>query len=226
MRKVIYTAIFGGKDTLIPAQAPEHWDLVCFTDAESDALNGYVGDWRIRRIMRITSEPRMMARDIKSRPHIWLPDYDVSIWIDGNIEIVGDMNFFIASALMKNDMAVPSHLCTKIDRRDSLREEVAAIIRLSKDDPKVVQRQYDSYISQGFPEHEVGLAATTQLARRHTDQVARFNNLWFDQIKKFSIRDQMSFNYAAWKTGTPFSYLGIDIRSSPYFKMHKHLHRK
>ena len=40
---------------------------------------------------------------------------------------------------------------------------------------------------------------------------------WWEEIKYNSKRDQLSFNYSAWKTGVKFNYMDGDSRDNKYF---------
>ena len=48
---------------------------------------------------------------------------------------------------------------------------------------------------------------------------------WWDEIKYGSKRDQLSFNYAAWKTETEFNWINQDIRDDGYMLEVKHTHQ-
>ena len=67
-----------------------------------------------------------------------------------------------------------------------------------KDDPDIMRKQVDRYMQAGYPEHH-GLVETTVLLRWHTPRVAEFNAAWWTELTNGSLRDQLSFNYVAWK---------------------------
>jgi len=45
---------------------------------------------------------------------------------------------------------------------------------------------------------------------------------WWSEIKYHSKRDQLSFNYVAWKNDFKFNYLDGDIRDNQYFNFIQH----
>ena len=45
---------------------------------------------------------------------------------------------------------------------------------------------------------------------------------WWLELKYGSKRDQLSFNYTAWKNSFNFLYINKDIRNNEYFQMKKH----
>ena len=50
--------------------------------------------------------------------------------------------------------------------------------------------------------------------------------LWWEELKYGSKRDQLSFNYASWKTNTQFNWINQDIRDDGYVLEVKHSHQK
>ena len=50
--------------------------------------------------------------------------------------------------------------------------------------------------------------------------------IWFDVIKRFSRRDQLSFNYAAWKAAVPFKYIELNVWDNSWFCAAKHLTKR
>ena len=87
-KKVIYTAIIGGYDELIePEFKPDGWDFVCFSDRD---LNS--NTWEIRKTIPLYSDNTRTARKHKLLTHRFLPEYDISLWVDGNIKVVGNIN--------------------------------------------------------------------------------------------------------------------------------------
>ena len=99
---VIYTAIFGGKDNLIePEFVPEGCDFVCFTDGDfqSDV-------WNVRKVEPTFNDPVRNARMYKVLPHKYLSEYEVSLWIDGNLLLRDDVNELIKKYLEKVNLAI------------------------------------------------------------------------------------------------------------------------
>ena len=61
-----------------------------------------------------------------------------------------------------------------------------------------MQKQIDLYKKEGFPKH-FGLNETNVIIRRKNESVRKVMDLWEDFLRKYSHRDQMSFNYVLWK---------------------------
>jgi hypothetical protein len=82
----------------------------------------------------------------------------------------------------------------------------------------------EKYHNEGYPQNN-GLATTPIMVRNHNhSDVIKHNEDWWSEIKHNSKRDQLSFNYIAWKNQFNFVYLEGDSRSNEYFvSMGKHI---
>ncbi len=202
---VVYTAITGHYDTLKepPAELQKGVDFVAFLDYEPAATS-----WQVRPACSEFADPCRNAKFHKMLPHLCFPEAEYSVWIDGSIQI--DFRFPVAQLieeyLKDYDFVTLKHPC-----RQCIYEEAAECIRLGKDDPPVIQRQMAAYRHEGFPAN-LGLAETGVILRRHTAKIRRFNEAWHDEIKKYSRRDQLSFNYVAHKMGMKYGLFEAGIR--------------
>ena len=86
-----------------------------------------------------------------------------------------------------------------------------------KDNMNIIHSQVDRYRKEGYPENN-GLARTTVVFRRHNeDDVIVNSEGWWTEMKYGSRRDQISFNYVAWKHDLKFNYIQEDIDDNEYF---------
>lgn len=91
---VVYTCITGGYDSLKqPKAVSANIDYICFTDR----FSGVLGAWKF---VPVPDELKWLSnvkkqRVVKICPHRYLKEYDISIWVDGNISIIGNLNKFI-----------------------------------------------------------------------------------------------------------------------------------
>ena len=91
---------------------------------------------------------------------------------------------------------------------------------MKKDKAENINAQMDRYRKEGFPER-YGLPQTNIVLRRHNDtKCVEVMEVWAEELRNNSHRDQLSFNYAVWKTGNSGSvcYLPKDTCNSRYFK--------
>jgi hypothetical protein len=56
------------------------------------------------------------------------------------------------------------------------------------------------------------------MVRKNIKNVNNFNNTWWEEIKSFSGRDQLSQVYSSWKTETPITPItnGGDVYNNKY----------
>ena len=86
-----------------------------------------------------------------------------------------------------------------------------------KDDMNTIQSQIERYIGEGYPKNN-GLARTTVIFRNHNkDDIVKHSEDCWEEIKYGSKRDQLSFNYVAWKNNLKFNYIQEDIDNNEYF---------
>ena len=63
--------------------------------------------------------------------------------------------------------------------------------------------------------------------RRHNEKdCIKVMEDWWKEIRYGSKRDQLSFNYVAWKNKFKFNYMNSDCRDNSYFYLDKHTGKK
>jgi hypothetical protein len=223
---VVYTAVFGGYEGLIPQPRFDGVDYICFSDKPIRARS-----WDVRVVEPELDDPTRNARKFKLLPHLLLPEYETSVWIDANYLIAGDIRKLVASELAETNMAVFDHAQTHSDPRGCVYDEYESLVQMGKetgsfkDDPDVMAQQIERYRKEGYPSNN-GLIFTAALLRRHNEpDVIRTMERWWQEISEGSRRDQLSINYAAWKENLSFSIIEGDLRNNKWFYMLAH-HRK
>ena len=215
---VIYTAIFGGYDGLLPQPKIKGVDYVCFSDRPLRR-----SPWEVRKVVPTSEDPVRSAKLYKITPHRFFPDHDISIWIDGNFLMENNIVPQIDVLMGSKDMAAFDHNQTMADQRSCIYKEYDSIIELGKkegkpkDDLELMKTQVDRYRKDGYP-RDYGLICGGVLIRRHNKpDVIRAMERWWREITGGSRRDQLSFNYAAWKENFRYSVINGDIRDNRWF---------
>ena len=224
-KKVVYTSIFGSEYYLHdPEMKLDGWDFVCFTDRtdfKSDV-------WTIRPTLKIYDGARDPKKP-KNLPHRYLQEYDISVWIDGDAKIIGDINYLVDTYLKDKGYAVLNHkYCGGINSRICIYEEAKFIKWLGdthqkhyKDNLDVINSQVDRYRKEGYPENN-GQARNTVIFRRHNDKdIIKTMEEWWTELKYGSKRDQLSFPYVAWKNNLDFNFINEDIDNNQWFQLMK-----
>lgn len=157
------------------------WDTILCPKRE-------VGDWC----------NRMDSKRYKILPQLFLPKCDYSIYMDARFTLKRD-----PLKLIKEMGSYELALCPHPERRSVWKE--AEVVKSSrKDHSDIVNEQMGFYRGvEGFS-GERGLAHCGFIIRKHTLKVAEFSLIWWDQIRKYSSRDQLSFQYSLFKAGLTY----------------------
>jgi len=193
-KKVIYTVITGGYDNLIEQPQIKGYDYVCFTD--NTELKSDI--WTFRKIPEELKGLSFVKqqRAIKILTHKYLPEYDFSVYIDGNVQVVGDVNTYIKENCPKTKGYI---FIGKHPDRDCIFDEAKACIYARKDDAHKIADQVIEYHKEGMPLH-YGLTQTCIIFRYHNNEnCKRLMELWWDEVREKSHRDQLSLYYCLWK---------------------------
>lgn len=217
--KVIYTAIFGKEYYLHePDVISEGWDYVCFTD--NPDLKSDV--WDIRVVYNYLETTVLNNRFYKMLPHIHFPDHTESIYIDGDIKIIGNVTEF-----PKNSDS--NFVAFKHNDRHCIYDEAKFIQYLGdhhpkreyKDDMNTVNLMMDLYKLDGYPINN-GLILGGLLYRKHMEvDIKEAMERWWDEFIMYSKRDQLSLPYVFWKLKTNFDVVDENINSNKYVKIMK-----
>ena len=231
-KKVIYTSVFGKTEENNyhlhkPDVVLDGYDFVCFTDDET-----FKSDfWQVKLVKPLYDDGARNAKRYKLKPHIYLSEYEISVWVDIEVKITKDIDYLVESSLKDSNLAILNHeLCGRtvsgdLNVRKCVYEEAKFIQWLGDNSPKkqykdnmdIIHAQVDRYRKDGYPENN-GLARTTVVFRRHNESdVIKNSDAWWGEMKYGSRRDQISFNYVSWKHNLKFNYIQEDIDDNPYF---------
>ena len=137
---------------------------------------------------------RRTARHYKACPHLYL-DADVFIWVDGNVRLLADPQEIVDLYLGNADLAIFRH-----PDRGCLYVEADFCAKHGKDSRRVLNRQTAVYRLEGMPTGW-GLPETRCVIRRNTEQMRELGDRWWDELSKYSVRDQVSLPFVCWKMG-------------------------
>lgn len=153
--------------------------------------------------------PRRNSRAPKILAHEFL-DCRYSLWIDGRIALKTPVDRLVQEWLSDADLAVFSHPV-----RGCAYDEAEECATRRLDDPGLIREQSEKYRRAGQP-RRAGLAENSIILRRHSATVERFNNAWWAEYCRYSVRDQISFMYAALTTGVRIRWLSPEIRANHF----------
>lgn len=218
MNKIcVYTVITGNYDNLKDLQYIEDGvDYICYTNNKQ--LESKI--WNIRYINDNTLTNIELSRKIKILGTDELKKYDKTIYIDGNFTIVSSIKKLLEE---KVDFDKYSFVGFKHSVRNSINEEMLACLIHNKENIENISKLYKFYEQEKFPDNYGLIEASILIRNFNNDKLNECMKLWFDMFLKYAHRDQLSFQYAAWKTGLKYDLLNMSVWNNVYTKSVNHV---
>lgn len=185
----IITSIVGGKDWLRDEQNKGSAVFTAFMDKPQDTKT-----WNIKPAYDRFKDSRRNSRIHKLMIHKY-SDADVTIWIDGNVELIMSPDEIVEKYLKDYDMVMLPH-----GSRDCIYDEALVCAQLKLDDPEVIIEQAKHYEDNEFAKHK-GLYSGYFIVRRNNEKTRNFNEYWWADYCRFSRRDQIALMPALDKAG-------------------------
>ncbi len=219
MKTMVYTAITGDYDTLKEIKyIDKEIDYYCFTNNPNIKSK----TWKIMSL----DNPELLdfirlERKIKilGCEEIF-KNYDLAIYMDANIELRKPVSEFIKKECdLKNyDFFSLIH-----SDRDCIYEEAIVCIDWKKDDKKIIEEEMTFLKKENFPEH-YGLTANNFFAfKTNNSKIKKVQNCWWNMVKRYSRRDQLSFMYSLWKHKyKKVQFINVLWYNNDYFFIHEH----
>lgn len=220
-RTVIYTSLTGNYDTLpqYPCLDPS-FDYICFSNDYPDGSKQ--GMWTIRKIPYEHKDNIILSRFVKLNPHIALPEYNYSVWLDSNILITSEAPYNRFKELILDNviLAMIAH-----PFRDCIYEEAIACVEQGRSPYKMTKKQIAFLHSQNYPKHN-GLYENNIIIRcQNLPIIKTASEEWWNLFMKFTKRDQLSFCFILWRhhiTPTLIFPKGINTRNVKGLMLKKH----
>lgn len=219
---VVYTCVVGGYDNIVePLYKSDLYDYVAVTDFELNKNSMWkrldINDTNAKNISDMTKK----ARYIKTHPHELFSEYDVSVYVDGNVLVCADIIPEVAK-LEKKFFGAHIH-----PWREKLIDEAKAVIHYGrKASAEQVVSQVERYYSNGYNDSNK-IIETTMLIRRHNEEKCiDLMTEWWNEIDKLSPRDQLSLPMVMYRkklTLNDIAILGKNMRLNPRFRYLNHI---
>ncbi len=189
---LILTANLGGKDNLIdPPKKFNNCDYIAIVDKKYNInIWEQFGCFDFSNID--TFKPRRNAKLYKVLTTLIFPQYEYIIWQDANHQLKVDPEEIL------NEYGDFDLLLFKHPHRNCCYKEMEIIAERLLDNPQNIPQQYNYYTEQGMP-REFGLYEMTCFFKKNNSNITTLELMWWEQICKFSSRDQCSFTYCLWK---------------------------
>ena len=219
LKLLVYTCVFGGYDRIFPPVAADPAiDYVVVTDQPGLSVRG----WKTRHVDPAGfGTSRLANRHYKLLGHEHFPEYDCSVYVDGNIRVVRRTGEFLR-AFMESGAALGLY---RHPLRSSVAEEVAQCAKAGKiADHDAGLAELRGYQAEGFPDSQGLIEASIVLRNHRHPELREAMRLWWDLFDKYRSRDQFSLPFVLWRTAVPCMLIGQSFReSNPYFGWYPHV---
>jgi hypothetical protein len=189
-RICVYTALFGSYERLNPQPVAEASDVdwICFTDDPEVTSD----DWEVVVVEpAFALDPVRSSRGVKIRPPTRVRDYDASLWIDNSVILDADPRRLVSQWLQDDDVVFASH-----SYRSTVLDEFLVVLDDQLDDPSRILEQLDHYARTQPASLEGRPCWNAIIPRRWSARVDEAMNVWWEQVLRYSRRDQLSLLYS------------------------------
>jgi hypothetical protein len=220
IKKVVYSVIIDKYDKILSFKKQEGYSYFLFADR-----NYYNTNWTIIPIKKLLKKTHIsklkMTRYFKLFPHLFFKDYDLSIYIDAAFIIKGNLDEILLRTLNPSfDIYFLQH-----PFRNKILREFSAVLYFKRENKEIVNIVKKRYIKEKFPDN-IGLTENCIIIRRHNNKkVIKLMEIWWNEIKNYSYRDQLSLNYAIWKLNSNLKIYYLSKRFVLDYFSHKR-HKK
>jgi hypothetical protein len=193
-RCVVYTAITGHYDDLRPPLVTDpELDYVVFAD---DQLPEPPSPWIHAVLPEGKGDDSRASRFPKTHPHVCLPGYEISAWVDGAYQLRNLSAKAMEAVSRTGPISFFSH-----PERSCAYDEAKTVRELGLDSPENIDAFVERLEAHGFPCH-AGLVESGFIIRDHHDtRVVEAMEEWWETICNGCRRDQLSINFVLWKRG-------------------------
>ncbi|KMT19272.1 hypothetical protein BVRB_1g012800 [Beta vulgaris subsp. vulgaris] len=214
---VVSTCAFGGGDDLYQPIGMSKaslrkvcyvafWDEITLATQEKQGRtvgdDHFIGKWRIVIVRNLPfMDQRLNGKIPKMLGHRLFPSAEYSIWVDSKSQFRRDPLGVLEALLWRSNsvLAISQH-----GARSSVYDEAKAVVKKNKATPEEVEVQLSQYHTDGLPDDKrfngrKALAEASIIIREHSPLTNLFMCLWFNEVVRFTSRDQLSFPYVLWR---------------------------
>ena len=217
-RKVIvYSCLIGNYDNVTTFNRQSGYDYILFTDQKIVNTN-----WSVLpippEVEKLKISDIKKQRYIKIHPHKFFKNYDLSIYIDANYIIKGDLDDFLLNTLNPIDNIYIPHY----QRGKGVKRAIEKAIEQKKDKFSLLNETLQRYSENSLLDKKGIVNAGLIVRKHHKKDCIELMDKWWEEVKNYSHVDNFAFNYAVFITGIRFLYISYQF-TLDYFDHNEHL---
>lgn len=220
-RKVIvYSCMIGNYDNVTSFNKQRGYDYILFTDQNIKNTN-----WTVfpipEEVLKLNVSDIKKQRYMKIHPHKFFKNYDLSLYIDPNYEITGDLDDYLINTLNPLDQIYIPHL----QFGKGMKQAIDKAIEKKLDDVSLLKHVMDRYNQSKLLDKTGIVNAGLIIRKHHTEDCIKLMERWWEEVRDYSHVDNFAFDYAGYMTGVRYLYTSYQFALF-YFKVHRHLKDK
>ena len=219
-RKVIvYSCLIGDYDQVSTFKKQKGYDYILFTDQIIKDTN-----WTVLpipdEVLKLNVSDIKKQRYMKINPHKFFKNYDLSLYIDANYAIKGDLDDYLINTLNPIDHIYIPHL----QFGKGIKAAINTAIEKKLDDVNLLKKVMNRYKKLNLLETTGIVNAGLIIRKHHTKDCIKLMEKWWEEVRDYSHVDGFAFNYAGYKTGVRFLYTSYQFALF-YFNQTQHLRK-
>ena len=182
-RLIIYVTDFAGRDESVSevCEIPDA-RYILFTDRDLSEVSGV---WEVHPPVKRFECPALTSRWHKLNPHLFLPEHELSLFLDASVGLKADPTVGLKSGF--SGFAIQRHR-----HRNCLFTEAQFCQDIGVTNPEELKPQLQYYSKLVKPEQRpTGLWETGALIRDNSTQTQLINSLWWEHLYRYPKRDQV-----------------------------------
>ena len=220
-RKVIvYSCMIGNYDNVTSFNKQRGYDYILFTDQNIKNTN-----WTVfpipEEVLKLNVSDIKKQRYMKIHPHKFFKNYDLSLYIDPNYEITGDLDDYLINTLNPLDHIYIPHL----QFGKGMKQAIDKAIEKKLDDVSLLKHVMDRYNQSKLLDKTGIVNAGLIIRKHHTEDCIKLMERWWEEVRDYSHVDNFAFDFAGHMTGVRYLYTSYQFALF-YFKVHRHLKDK
>jgi len=191
MRKVIFTCLFEETDTIRKAPQFNGWDTVLITDRKLNTTAG----WEVMKVKPMADKYRQTLH-YKLQSHKYLNEYDLVCFIDSHVDLISE--------------PPSSEMFFLPESPRTIFQQAKFLIAKYPSEITAIDRQMTFYSMAKVKMNSFAIR-TDFFIRSHCESMNTFFDQWENQVKMFSVHDELPVPYCIKETGVNIPIANSDI---------------